>query len=53
MMNMVIADIAGQPVENAWQFVVGAAFNGCYHIVPVFLTAFENILILMLYVEEP
>src|SRR5256885_17035778 len=35
MMDVVIADVAGEPLQNLWQFVERAAFQGRRRIIPL------------------
>lgn len=50
---MVVADVAREPLEDFWEFVVGAALEGCGYEVPFFFAFPVDAFELVLDVEEP
>lgn len=53
VMDMVVADVAGQLVEYPGQAVVGAALDGGAQVVPLVLPLLIGVFVLMLHVKEP
>ncbi len=50
---MVITDIAGQPVHQAWEVVKSAALNGCTDVVPLVFPLLVSAFMLVLNIKEP
>ena len=53
MVNMVKADISGEPLKNLRQFVERATLNRRLRVVPIFPALPINVLKLVLNVEQP
>ena len=50
---MVVADVAGEPLEDFWEFVEGAAFEGGGGEVPFIFALPVDAFVLVLHIEEP
>ena len=50
---MVVADVAGEPLEDFWEFIERAAFEGGGGVVPFFFALPIDSFVLVLHVEEP
>lgn len=48
-----VADVAGEPLEDFWEFVEGAALEGGGGEVPFIFTLPVNAFVLVLHIEEP
>ena len=53
VVNVVIADVAREPLENFWKVVVAAAFHRCCRVVPLFAGSPVRIFELVLHVKQP
>ena len=53
VVDVVIADIAREPMEDARKFVIRAALHGGADVVPFIFPLFVGGLVLVLYVEKP
>ena len=53
VVDMVVADIARQPMENARQFIITAPFDGRRDIVPFFDPFLIGLFVLVLDIKEP
>ena len=53
VVNVVIANIAREPLEDFWEVVVTAAFHRCCSVVPLFTRGPVRVFKLVLHVEQP
>ncbi|MNN44053.1 hypothetical protein D3C81_1583260 [compost metagenome] len=53
MMHMVKADVAGNPLQDLRQLIIGAPFHSGHDITPFLFMLKERILELMLYIKQP
>src|SRR3546814_18583286 len=53
MVDMVVADVAGEPLQDLRQLVTRAALQRCRRVIPVFVGRPVHVLELMLHVEQP
>src|SRR3546814_7151960 len=53
MVDLVVADVAGEPLQDLRQLVKRAALQRCRRVIPVFVARPVHVLELMLHVEQP
>jgi hypothetical protein len=53
MVYVMEADVAAEPLQDAWQFVIRASQQRRGRVIPIGAIAPVSILVLMLYIEEP
>src|SRR3546814_13965444 len=52
MVDMVVADVAGEPLQDLRQLVKRAALQRCRRVIPVFVARPVHVLELMMHVEQ-